>query len=374
VKLIHRSGHACVLNSLALEMVGISGETPEPPGGLIDRDLESGEPSGLLFGMDSYIEKAVPPLGDEELRRGLRLAVERCLSSGITSVQDATVGNDLARWRTFERLKRGGELPIRIYMMVGAGALGEFEESGLYFSYGDYGLRLGAVKIVLDETTGRLEPSQAELNEIVLRAQRAGFQVAIHAIEEGAVASATEALEHACGESPAGTHRHRVEHCSVCPPPLLRRLRDVHAIIVTQPSFIYWSGERYLATVPEAQLRWLYCIGSFLRNGLRPAAGSDSPVVPINPLIGICAAVARKAETGETLSQWESISPLEALEMYTRAAAYASFEEAKKGSISVGKLADLVVLDADPTQVPAELIKDIRVKMTIIAGRVVWEA
>jgi hypothetical protein len=144
-------------------------------------------------------------------------------------------------------------------------------------------------------------------------------------------------------------------------------------MVVTQPPFLYYSGERYLATIPPTQLKWLYRIKSFLDRGLIVAGGSDSPVVPDNPLVGIYAAVTRRAESGQYLSPEERISAKQALAMYTINAAYASFEENMKGSITPGKLADMVVLSDDPIKSPPERIKDIRVGMTIIDGRVVWE-
>jgi hypothetical protein len=145
-------------------------------------------------------------------------------------------------------------------------------------------------------------------------------------------------------------------------------------MVVTQPPFLYYSGERYLATIPPTQLKWLYRIKSFLDRGLIVAGGSDSPVVPDNPLVGIYAAVTRRAESGQYLSPEERISAKQALAMYTINAAYASFEENIKGSITPGKLADMVVLSDDLLKSPPEQLKDIRVEMTIIDGRVVWEA
>ena len=370
VKLTHRSRHASVLNSLALSLAGISSETPEPPGGLIDRDLESGEPNGILFEMESYIDEAMPSLSDAEFKKGIRLANEKYLYLGITSLQDATVHNGLREWQTFRRLRTKGDLAPRLSLMMGVDAI---TASGLPPHYGDDGMRLGAAKIVLDETTGRLHPSPEELEEQVLRAHKAGFQVAIHAIEEGAIEAAARALERALAQSPKRDHRHRIEHCSVCPPPLLEKLRDANVIVVTQPAFIFYSGERYLATVATEQLPWLYRIGSFLNEGLITAAGSDSPVAPNNPLVGIHAAVTRKAESGDELVIEERVSPLEALKMYTQAAAYACFEDDAKGSITVGKLADLALLSADPTAVLPEEIKDINVEMTVIDGRIAWQ-
>ena len=372
VRLSHRSGHASVLNSLALSLVGISAQTPEPAGGMIDRD-ERGEPTGLLFDMEGYLGERVPPLGEEEMSHALRLANRQYLAWGITSLQDASATNDLGRWQAFARFKDEGVLTPRVTMMLGAHALAQIQGQGLRPGSGGEGLRLGAVKLAIGETSGWLHPSQEELNAVALAAHRAGWQLAFHAVEEGTVAAAANAIEHCLKEVPRAHHRHRVEHCSVCPPPLQERLRCLGALVVTQPSFIYYSGERYLAEVPPSQLRWLYPIRSFLERGLRLAAGSDAPVVAPNPLIGVYAAATRRASSGQALSPEEAVSPLEALAMYTRAAAYACFQEGVRGSIAVGKVADLALLSHDPTAVPPEQLKEMAVEMTMVGGVVVWE-
>jgi predicted amidohydrolase YtcJ len=374
VRLVHRSGHAYALNSIALSLAGISTETSDPPGGMIERDLDSGDPNGLLFEMNSYIDKMIPSLSPEDFETGVRLANKQYLSQGITSLQDATAHNGLVEWRTLQRLGERGLLVPRLSVMMGIKSLGELQDNGLPSRYGDDGVRMGALKIVLSEARGCLHPSQEELEEMALQAHRGGYQLALHAVEENTVVSAVGALEHALDRIPKKDHRHRIEHCSVCPPTLLNRLKHVHALVVTQPSFIYYSGERYLRTVPEGQRRWLYCIGSFLINGLMPAAGSDSPVAPINPIYGIYAAVTRRTECGEELLPRERVSPLDALRMYTRAAAYASFDEQVKGSITVGQLADFALLSADPTEVSPEEIREIRVEMTIVNGGIFWHA
>ena len=153
----------------------------------------------------------------------------------------------------------------------------------------------------------------------------------------------------------------------------MKRLKETNAMVVAQPPFIYYSGERYLATVPPGDLDWLYAIGSLRASGIRVAASSDAPVVPFNPLVGICAAVTRRAASGQTLLPHESIPPLEGLRLYTIDAAYACFEESAKGSVSHGKLADLVVLSADPTTVPPDEIGEIETLATILDGKVVWQ-
>ena len=375
VVLAHRSLHACVLNTRALSLAGITRATPEPPGGLIDRYPDTGEPSGLLFEMLGHIrEKVLPPLPEGEIRKGTKLVNQHYLSLGITSLQDATVVNDYSRWQTLHGLKEAGEIKSRVSMMIGAGALPEFQQHGLTFGSGDSQLRLGAVKIMLNEATGELQPSPRELNRMVLDTHRAGFQVAIHAVERMSVEAAIGALEYIASQYPRAGRRHRIEHCSQCPPRLFERLRRLGAVVVTQPPFIYYSGERYLATLPVSDLKWLYRIGSFHRSGLTVAGSSDCPVVPADPLVGIYAAVTRRDESGQRLLPREAISAGAALEMYTKNAAYASFEEKIKGSLAPGKLADIIVLSDDPTKTPPERIKDIKVEMTIIGGEVVWEA
>ena len=373
VVLAHRSLHACALNSMALSLAGITRETPEPPGALIDRDHATGEPTGILFEMLSYIrEKVLPPLSEEALTEGIASADKHYLSCGITSLQEATISNDLGRWQSFHRFK--GKLKSRLSIMFGVEALSRFQAAGLASGYGDSQLRLGGAKILVRETTGQLEPSQPELNRQALAAHMAGYQLAIHAIEPNTVKAAITALEHVNSHSPQNGQRHRIEHCSVCPPPLLERLSKLHAVVVTQPPFLYYSGERYLATVPVGHLPWLYRIKSLVNSGLIVAASSDSPVVPDNPLVGIYAAVTRKTESGRQLLPEECILAKQALAMYTINAAYASFEEDIKGSIAPGKLADIVVLSDDPVNSPPERIKDISVEMTIINGEVVWES
>jgi len=143
-------------------------------------------------------------------------------------------------------------------------------------------------------------------------------------------------------------------------------------MVVTQPPFIYYSGDRYLKTVEGEQLRYLYPIGTLVKNGVSVAGSSDCPVVLPDPLMGIYAAVSRGTEAGSAVVPEEKVLPLDALRMYTQNASKITFEEKIKGSITVGKLADMVVLSGDPTQLPAHEIKDVRVKMTILNGEVVW--
>ena len=373
VVLFHRSYHACVLNSRALEYIGINIETQEPPGGRIDRDIHTGEPNGILFNMLTVVTAKMPALSETELVKGVRLADLEYVSNGITSIHDATSTNDLKRWNFFQEQKVYGRLRSRIYMMLDIAALDRFQEQELVSGSGDEQLRLGAVKIMLNETASGISPKSNELREYILKAHCAGYQLAIHTIEHGALAEVISALEYISRNFPKSGMRHRIEHCSECPPEFIERLRKLKVLIITQPGFLYHSGDRYMEMIPCERLDWLYRIKSFLKSGVIAGGSSDSPVTSVNPLIGIYAAVTRSTQKGQVVGFYERISPLEALTMYTRNGAYASHEENLKGTISPGKLADLVLLSDNPITTSSERLSEIKVEMTIIDGRVVWE-
>jgi predicted amidohydrolase YtcJ len=208
---------------------------------------------------------------------------------------------------------------------------------------------------------------------MVLNIHWAGYRAAIHATRYETVEAVVNAIEYALGVIPQPEHRHRIEHCSECPPHLLDRIKKLGIAVVTQPPFVYYSGERYLAMVPSDRQPWLYRIRSLMEAGIPIAGSSDSPIVDDNPMVGIYAAVNRLAQSGQAVLPEERVSVKKALEMYTCNAARSSFEEHEKGTISEGKLADLVLLSDDPTAVPPEQLKDITVDMTIIGGEVIWE-
>jgi predicted amidohydrolase YtcJ len=374
VILFHRSSHACVLNSLALKMVGINNETEEPAGGIIERDLDSGEPNGILFEMSGYISNKIQsPISGAEMDWAINEVNQIYLSNGITSLGDASAKNGWDQWDVLDKYKYAGNLKSRIYMMFGVAALNVFYEAGLKTGTGDSQLKLGSLKILLSEARGKLQPSQSELNQVVLDACRSGFQVAIHAVERTTVEAAIIALEYARTNFPGFQPGHRIEHCSECPTNLCLRLAELQAIVVSQPPFLYYSGERYLAQVaPEAQ-KWLYPFKSLMDSGIITSGSSDSPIVSNNPLIGIYSAVTRRAESGQAVLGKEAVTPKQALEMYTLNGAFASLEEGIKGSLSPGKLADIVMLSANPLVTSPEHIKDIKVERTIVGGEVVWE-
>ena len=376
VRLDHRTGHASVLNSRALEMVNITKDTHDPTDGVIERDQDTGEPTGLLFEMGGYLRKCVGTRRDEEsFLDGISKANGLLLSKGITSVQDASPGNDLHRWQTLLRLKEEGHVTPRVTMMVGQPHLPAFLDQGHQGpkpGFGDEDLRLGAVKLMLSLTTGTLQPGREELRETVLQIHRLGFQLAIHAVEEEAIDAAADALLSAQAALPRADARHRIEHCSECPPPVRKKLKASGAIVVTQPGFIYHNGEKYLALVDKRLLPHLYPVRSIGAAGIPVAAGSDAPVTRPDPLLGAYSAVTRQTRDGPTLCPSQAIPVREALKLHCINAAFAAFEEKNKGSVVPGKLADLVLLDADPSTVEPEGIKEIRAMMTVVDGEVVW--
>jgi predicted amidohydrolase YtcJ len=253
-------------------------------------------------------------------------------------------------------------------MMFGYDYLSEFKAAGLSFRDGDDALRLGGIKIIVTESTVKVYPEQSALGEIVRQSELAGFPVAVHAIEEKAILTAITALEKAAKPE----LRHRIEHCIECSPEILERLLKLKPVIVTQPAFLYYGGDRTLAMQPESHRPWFYNFKS-LCNGLTLAGSSDSPVSGDYPLTGIYAAMSRQTQGGQLINANEALSAAAGLTMYTINAAYASFDEGVKGSLAPGKLADMVLLSGNPLTAAADEIKEIKVLMTIAGGKVMWD-
>ncbi len=372
VKLVHRSGHAVVLNSAALKMVSIDVRTGDLVGGYIDRHIETGEPTGLLLHMDDYLDGMIPMISRGELTEGIREFNNRCLAAGITSIQDASVVNDLGRWNTFVDFKERDLITPSVTFMIGFDHMDDFLAHGLYAGYGSDDLRIGAVKLVV--TTGdRLSLNSEMLRESVEKVHRNGFQVAIHAIEVEAVEASINAIKSCDDGCSLITRRHRIEHCSECPPNVVNSMADSGIVVVTQPGFVYYSGDRYISNVSANRQQWLYPVHSLRSAGVVVALSSDSPVIPLNPMMDLFAGVNRLTERGELLLSHEAHPIEDLLAMYSYSGAYASFRENVTGSVVVGKKMDLVVLDNDPTSVDPVFIKDINVLCTVVGGVIAWQ-
>jgi predicted amidohydrolase YtcJ len=369
----HRTGHAAVLNSVALQLAGIHPSFTPLHGGQIERDSHTGEPTGVTYELESYLRTVVPPLTPQDFSAGVQQAGKELLRLGVTSFHDASVGNTVEDLALFRRLRTDNLLRSRATVMLGHKALPRIVEAGLTPFFGDQCVRSGSLKIMVHESRGDLYPPPDELAELVWQIHRHGFQVAIHAVEEGPVCAALDAIERALTRFPRVEHRHRLEHCALCPPPFIDKLAETGTVVVTQPGFLYFYGEKYAAEVDPNLHDWLYRSKSFLERGVPVAGSSDCPIAPLAPLLSLQAAMTRRSRSGLFLNPQDRLSLPEALALFTSAGAWVGFEENQKGRIMPGVLADLIVLDRDLLTVPTEEVGNCHVAMTIVGGEVVWE-
>ena len=368
VRLDHRSGHACVLNSRGLELVGIGADTPDPPEGIIERD-EAGQPTGLLLEMGGYVSQRMwEPRNPKQLQDSVAEASQTLLRWGVSSLQDASLENDVERWSTLRRMQGEGVVCQRLSVMPGIRHLHQFTDDGLLAGAGDPWLRLGPAKLMVTMTTGALQPAVEEVRDLVMDAHRRGFPVAVHVVEEEAITAVLGVL---LGNE--GRQGDRLEHCSEATPPVQALLKESGITVVTQPGFLYESGERYATQVPQETQPWLYPLRTLLGLGLPLATGSDAPVASPDPWRGIYSAVTRRESSGLALHPEQGLSLEEALRLYTAGAAAASQEGHIKGRIQPGKLADLVLVDRDLGRVEPEDLLKVRVALTMVGGEVVWE-
>lgn len=367
VRVDHRSGHAFALNSHALASVSIDRQTPDPPGGMIERDVD-GEATGLLFEMVDWLRERTGASEDPPpsvMKEVLSNFGEWMLGYGITALTDAGPSNDLDRWRYFQQATSDGTLPLRLTMMVGFGHLEEMRAAGLGYGATANGgaLVLGNAKIMLTASTGQLRPDPAQLTEMVVYAHGLGFPVAIHAVERDAVVAAALAIgdvppiKAADGKLPLD----RIEHCAECPPDVLELVAQSGAMVVPNPGFLHYDGERYRRTVAADVLPHLYPVGALAARGIPTALGSDAPVVEPNPWASIAASVTRQSGSGVHLGGFGVRSVAEALALHSGGR-----------RITVGMPADLAVVEPDPFTIPSADLPNVRSAATIVAGSVVW--
>jgi predicted amidohydrolase YtcJ len=371
VILVERSGQHCVLNSRALARCGIDDSTPDSDAEILERDPASGKPNGVVSGNSERIARTIPPLADDEIEAGMRYANNEYLSHGITSLQDTTWSNSPAHWQTLQAFKQRDLLAPRLTLLAGYDFLAQFVEEGLTTGSGDADLKLGGMKIALDESSGLIHPPQDDLDHAALQAHLAGFQLAFHVPDITLLQSSLRALAYVRALALKACRRPRFEHCPVCPTGLLPDLAQSGAIVVSQPNLLFQTGPEYLEQVSTEQMQWVFPYRSFLNHGIRLAFSSDSPLTPCDPLQAIQTAITRKVAGGKTLAAEEWLTLAEALEMYSAAGAYASGDEQEKGRLSVGQLADLIVLKTRGTTLPEELA-EAEVIMTLINGKVHW--
>jgi predicted amidohydrolase YtcJ len=346
-----RGGHARVANSAALAAAGITAETPNPHGGRIGRDTDR-TPNGLLLESAMRLVADVqPPPSLERRKQGILLAQRLLLSRGITSVGAAVNRGFADDLRAYEELAQDGRLRVRVNEFLSWELLDAASEIGVRAGFGGALVRAGPIKVFVDGGAERVavrsgggtwRTTPTELRELVFRATRAGLQVAAHAIGDAAIEAMCDAVEAAGG----GHLRHRVEHCTICPPDLQGRLARLGMVAVMQPMAARFTRVSSAIFFPVRDRADLAPHARLLRAGVPLAFSSDLPVSPDpNPWPGLQVAVD---------DQVNGISMLAALKAYTSGGAYASFEESDKGTLDVGMLADLQVYDEDPIDVESD--------------------
>jgi predicted amidohydrolase YtcJ len=386
----HSSGHQSVCNSLALQLAKLTRETPDPAGGKFVRD-ERGELTGLLQERAAGIVRAAGPRGpsapEAETLAAYRAGFRRYLSRGVTSVHVA--GTSPSGAAMLERA-RTDDLPPRLYIMLREGSIDDAVERKRADTPETTGARYGAIKLfhgnsLSGQTCWLSKPyenrpdyfgvpparSQAELNALILRVHEAGLQACVHSNGDREIEMLLNAFEQALKQKPRTNHRHRIEHCSVVTEELLRRIKALGLVVVPH-SYIWEHGDKMEAYGPW-RWEWMHPARSLLDLGIPMAGHSDDPVSVSDPLLRIQDMVTRTSAEGKVYGAGQRISVEEALRAWTLGGAFASFEENHKGSITVGKLADFVILSADPTRVKSETIKDIVIEKTVIGGKVVFK-
>lgn len=393
-------GHMALVNSKVLRMAGITAQTKDPAGGEIYR-LPDGRPSGIL--RDNAMDLVtgvglIPPPSEEEIAEAVTAALREAARCGVTSVQDMDGSDPATRRRllgVLQQLQRSGRLTLRIDFRWPLGEWKQLADVGLRQGFGSDWLRLGGLKGFVDGSLGSstakmFEPYLHEpgntgvfvtppdrLREWITAADRAGLAVCVHAIGDRANAELLDIFAEASRANGPRERRFRIEHAQHFRPQDFRRCAELQVIASVQPFHIVDDGRWAEGRIGARRCASSYALRSFLDAGVRLAFGSDWPVAPLNPLLGIDAAVNRRTLDGKHPGGWfpeQKISVAEAIEAYTLGSAFAGFQEKDRGSLEAGKLADCVVLShdiLDPAQ--RDAIAQTRVLLTIVGGQVVHD-
>jgi len=389
-------GHMALANSLALQMAGVTKESGDVPGGVIVRDSDTGEPTGILkdsaMGM---VERIIPSPSEEEKYAAAVAATAHAAKLGVTSVQDMSAGTDIGLYQT--QLERG-ELKTRIYAVRSVQSWETLARTGIRAPFGNDMLRIGGLKGFCDGSLGsstalffepyndapdtcglffdQMLPEGAMLQR-VLGADQAGLQVMIHAIGDRANATILDLFAEVAEQNGARDRRFRIEHAQHLRREDIARFGRQRVIASMQPYHAADDGRWCDKRIGPERSKGTYAFRSLLDSGAVLAFGSDWTVAPLNPLEGIKAAVTRQTLDRKHPDGWipeEKITVEEAVCGYTVGAAYAEFTETEKGTVTPGKLADMVILDRDIFEIDPALIDEAKVVMTILGGRVIYEA
>ena len=385
-------GHVAVANSKALELAGITRDTPNPQGGEIERDAK-GEATGMLKegAAQGLVRRRIPPLSAEQRRRGIEMAFAEAAQFGVTSVQDNSGWEDFL---VYQQLHKEGKLTARVTEWLQFTAPVErLEEMRKTGGTTDLWVRTGALKGVVDgalggrtaallapysddpKTSGILILEAERLKQLAIERDKAGFQIALHAIGDKANRAALDAFAAARAANGKRDARHRIEHSQIIAREDIPRFAQLGVIASMQPCHqttdSRWAGARLGPERSKGAYAWNW----LAKTGARLAFGTDYAVEPINPLRGLFACVTREVD-GKPGSSWEpqeKISMDDCIRGYTQGSAYAEFAEKEKGQVVPGQLGDIVVLSADVTKIPPAQILKSEVVMTIVGGRVVYE-
>jgi predicted amidohydrolase YtcJ len=388
-------GHMLLVNTAALRLAKITSKTPNPPGGEIVHDTQ-GNPTGALkdAAMD-LVYKVIPPLTPEQRTAAVKRALAYAAQLGVTSVQHMNPSFDDVR--TYMELAEKGDLTTRIYVAPMETDWKTQADAGLRRAFGSPYLRMGAVKGYADGSLGAttayfFDPYtdapntrgllSAEMHPItamrgrLMKADAAGLQLCIHAIGDQAISITLDMFSDIVKANGPRDRRLRIEHAQHMAAKDFKRFADLGVIASVQPYQAIDDGRWAEKRIGPERVKTTYAFRTFLDNHVRLAMGTDWTVAPLDPMLTIYAAVTRATLDGKNPNGWvpeQKLTAAEAVEGYTMGSAYAEFQENEKGSISAGKLADMVLLSDDIFTIPPEAIKDVKVDLTMTGGKVVYE-
>ncbi|NCF61240.1 MAG: amidohydrolase family protein [Gammaproteobacteria bacterium] len=389
----HRGGHTAVVNSKGLELAGIKAKTPDPEGGSYGR--EDGELTGFVAEKAFYevILKAGewPEITREVRQQGVARMSRAMVAAGLTSTTDS--GGSVESLTAYQDARDAGELLNRLsFMPYGPSDLfPALKSAGIRSGFGDEWIRFGAVKFGADGSAsertmrmstpfkgrpddyGLLTMSQEEIDAATEDAVRSGWRIGIHANGDVTIDMVLKAYERALQDWSGPNPRFRIEHCSLVNPDLLQRIKDTGSVPTPFYTYAHYHGNKWV-DYGEDKMQWMFAHKSFLDYGIPVAPASDYTPGPFEPLMAIQSMVTRKDFEGRVWGPDQRITVGQAMKICTVNGAYASMEENIKGSITPGKLADLVMLAADPHDIVMDEIKNIPILKTIVGGKTVYEA
>ena len=387
-------GHMALANSCALKLAGVTKETKSPEGGTIVKDAGTGEPTGVLKDdAMGFVYRVVPDPSEQEMLEAARQALAEARKFGLTSIQDMSSSADL---RVYQKLKEDGELTARFYSRLPISQWQHLAAVGIRVPFGDEWIRIGSLKGFADGSLGSstalfFEPyvsdpgtkglamdilADGRMEQWALGTDKAGLQLSIHSIGDSANSRMLDIFEKIIQQNPSWDRRFRLEHAQHIQPKDFRRFARLGVIASVQPYHAIDDGRWAEKRIGHERCKTTYPFRTFLDNHIRLCFGSDWTVAPLNPLLGIYAAVTRRTTDGANPGGWfpeQRVSVEEAIEAYTINNAYAAFEEHDKGSITAGKLADFTILIDDILNIDPVKIETTEVAMTVVGGKIVFE-